>query len=456
MIMPEITEEQRSLGKKSRGIGSDIFNKIMHLLLMKIDDPKDPRLYDRRVALRNLFEKEIDPLDASALLSRLIKKRKRREDKLSFLFNHALSTPTRTELIKILKKKNSQVQGTEKTKFLRPAVVLPKTALKIAKLPQHDLSHTRQQKKKTPQKRKKTPEDVLDETYKKISDPPLRIRNKRKKAKDILKKIRYVLRGIDILFDTVDGDLLFDIPGIGITSLSIIILGGGGGVLVLGAIANGQLGLIIKFIEELKKLEEILDLINSLANPRSIVKAPDVLPNVPLQDAGVPLPAQPAERTIMRPDVDYDWPDGYVNDFGCTVESIAMQFGRYPCHAKFAERISGVRREFRITDPNGQYKDFDAMDLGGGMLYEVKTGYGWIPKEYPSMRKIIQATKDRFVDQAQEQLYIAHKCGYDLKWYFNLKPVANYFKGLIQPKVTFRKFECEKDSDEKERGKRVS
>lgn len=129
---------------------------------------------------------------------------------------------------------------------------------------------------------------------------------------------------------------------------------------------------------------------------------------------------------------------------GCTIESIGMQSGRYPCHADFAFELSDVRREFRITTPEGLSRDFDAMDHGG-RLYEVKTGYQWIP--FTSNEKARAKTRERFIDQAEDQQQIADRCGFDLRWYFNEKPAAEYFEPFIRPPVIYQPFDCEKDSD---------
>jgi len=131
----------------------------------------------------------------------------------------------------------------------------------------------------------------------------------------------------------------------------------------------------------------------------------------------------------------------------CTVEEVEPKFGRYPCHSDFAKTFSGTRREFRVTDPKGIYVDFDAKR--GEILYEVKTGYGWMlnPNLGPIWQERRRQVIENFHEQAWWQMAIAAECGYYLDWYFNSKTVAEYFNSLLEPPVKWKAFDCDRDSD---------
>ena len=144
-----------------------------------------------------------------------------------------------------------------------------------------------------------------------------------------------------------------------------------------------------------------------------------------------------------EPDLDLDMANGYCDEYGCQIEPIAQQSGRYPCHADYARSLSNVSREFRITTPDGTSVDFDAMDWGGA-LYEVKTGY----RRVAFWTGIVaQRTEERFVDQSERQLEVAEKCHRSLDWYFNDEGAAAHFDSLIRAPVHYVPFDCDKDSD---------
>jgi hypothetical protein len=131
----------------------------------------------------------------------------------------------------------------------------------------------------------------------------------------------------------------------------------------------------------------------------------------------------------------------------CNVEEVDPSFGRVPCHSDFAKTFSGTRREFLVTDPNGLAVQFDAKR--GSIVYEVKTGYGWVlnPRLSPDMQRRRTQVIERFQAQAQAQLLIALKCGLELDWYFNSRAVAEYFNPLLEPPVKWKAFDCDQDSD---------
>ena len=144
-------------------------------------------------------------------------------------------------------------------------------------------------------------------------------------------------------------------------------------------------------------------------------------------------------------------PEGERDEHGCTYQPIAMQFGRYPCHADYARSLSGQSREFRVTEPSGASVDFDAMDEMRN-LYEVKTGYGWLWSTRPDLQPRIEAVRARFVDQSVNQEYVASRCGRSLTWFFNDRSAARYFneRQPLIPPVAHRPFACGVDSDEPE------
>jgi hypothetical protein len=79
------------------------------------------------------------------------------------------------------------------------------------------------------------------------------------------------------------------------------------------------------------------------------------------------------------------------------------------------------------------------------MLFEVKTGYGFLLNNSESTRPLRQNTIDRFIEQASLQTLIATRCGYSLRWVFNKKAVADLVQGYIEPPVSSIPFPCEED-----------
>ena len=160
------------------------------------------------------------------------------------------------------------------------------------------------------------------------------------------------------------------------------------------------------------------------------------------RSAAQPFPPLPELPPILKP-----MPDPEEEELFCQVEQVAPKFGRYPCHSDFAKTFSGTRREFQVTAPEGISKSFDAK--WGNMLYEVKTGYGWMlnPNLSPHMQRRKEKVIDHFSSQSQMQLLVSTRCGYELNWYFNSESVAKYFQSLVEPPVEFKEFDCDKDSD---------
>ncbi len=120
------------------------------------------------------------------------------------------------------------------------------------------------------------------------------------------------------------------------------------------------------------------------------------------------------------------------------------QRGGNSCHDQFATMISGTPREWGVETPEGLFADFDGKGVGR-ILYEVKTGYRFLLNTYPSTRQMRERTIFRFIEQSENQLAIAMRCGYTLLWVFNDPQVAEFVDGFIQPKVISRSFPCDED-----------
>ncbi len=199
-----------------------------------------------------------------------------------------------------------------------------------------------------------------------------------------------------------------------------------------------------------RAVEDLIERIKEAARPRPVPvpepeRPPERRPEPEKKPELEPRPRPPIPP--LGPDIDLD--DEERDRRGCRTFSIAMKFGRYPCHADYAKTFSGVRREFRVIPPRGLLPaDFDARDRTGA-LYEVKTGYRWILNEKPKppwdqrKREVI----DRFQTQASWQQDIANACGRPLFWYCNEKAVAEYLNGFVEPEVRYRAFDCDHDSD---------
>lgn len=288
----------------------------------------------------------------------------------------------------------------------------------------------RKRRRKEKKKRKK-PREITDPGWDLIKDPPPRcsicgpLQDLLEREKKLRKRIRDVLP-FDLLFDVDAGKLL-------------MVIGGG---LIVGALLYlvtpfllAKLGLILQaarlalLLDEIKEYEQVL---------KDLVELTEQFEGSP--EAG-------EEGRLPHPDVDSEGPR--TNEVGCQIEPIAMKFGRYPCHARFAAHVSGVGREVRVITPEGDSVDFDGIDWGQ-TLYEVKTGYRWLLSTHPAMQARIREVTNRFIDQSDEQYYVADRCGLGLRWVFNEKGVADYFTNTvpIQPPVDYEAFDCKVDSDD--------
>jgi hypothetical protein len=167
--------------------------------------------------------------------------------------------------------------------------------------------------------------------------------------------------------------------------------------------------------------------------PSKAQPAPPEPEPVPVGPSPVPVPPRPDDDDQPRR--------------RCTVQQVEPKFGRYPCHSDFAKTFSGTRREFLVTDPQGIGVSFDAKR--GNVLYEVKTGYGWMLNQNlgPDMQRRKDEVIERFHEQAAYQVMVATRCGYELDWYFNSESVAKFFESLLEPPVRWKIFDCDKDSD---------
>jgi len=143
---------------------------------------------------------------------------------------------------------------------------------------------------------------------------------------------------------------------------------------------------------------------------------------------------------VSRPDADTDEEEQQRECRGMAVG----QRGGNTCHDQFAAMVSGVNREFGLETPEGLYVEFDALGLDR-VLFEIKTGYGYLLNTSPATRELRERTLHRFIDQALEQTAVATRCGYPLVWVFNNEAVANYVNSFIPPHVTSIPFPCDMD-----------
>jgi hypothetical protein len=120
------------------------------------------------------------------------------------------------------------------------------------------------------------------------------------------------------------------------------------------------------------------------------------------------------------------------------------QRGGNTCHDAFATQVSGSPREWGVETPEGLYRDFDALGAGR-MLFEIKTGYGYLLNTSPQTAQMRERTILQFIDQASAQQLIADRCGYGLVWVFNNRAVADLVQGFVEPLVTYRPFDCDED-----------
>lgn len=146
---------------------------------------------------------------------------------------------------------------------------------------------------------------------------------------------------------------------------------------------------------------------------------------------------QPQPRVTPDIDVEEEQPQG------CRGMATAQR-GSNSCHDQFATMISGVSREWGLETPEGLYADFDAR-TADRVLFEVKTGYRFLLNTSPSTYQLRERTIHSFIDQSQNQLAVATRCGYPLVWIFNDRRVAELVNGFIQPHVVSQEFTCDED-----------
>ncbi len=146
-----------------------------------------------------------------------------------------------------------------------------------------------------------------------------------------------------------------------------------------------------------------------------------------------------APRPLPWPDIDTD-----ENDRRCRSYAVGQRGGN-TCHDAFATLVSGMPREWGVETPEGLYADFDGLGAGR-MLYEIKTGYGFLLNASPSTQLMREQTIHRFIEQSTNQLRVARRCGYGLVWVFNNRAVADLVNGFIEPPVSSRPFDCNEDA----------
>ena len=153
----------------------------------------------------------------------------------------------------------------------------------------------------------------------------------------------------------------------------------------------------------------------------------------------------PAPRPVPRPDPEIDDEQSRRR---CREQAVAQRGGN-SCHDRFATLVSGAPREWGVETPEGHYADFDGRDVGR-TLWETKTGFGWLlntSRTDATFVAIQQGVRHRWVDQSEDQLAIATRCGYPLIWVFNNRAVADHADGFLRVAVTYRPFDCEEDGE---------
>lgn len=206
-----------------------------------------------------------------------------------------------------------------------------------------------------------------------------------------------------------------------------------------------------------------------VAEPPPVPRGPSVpespLPEVPQPPTSPPMsrmPARPARPGRSTPELGdgslaerMPWPvpvprrgpDPDTEDEGrrrrCRGMAVGQRGGNN-CHDAFATLVSGTSREWGVETPEGDFVEFDGLGVDP-TLYEIKTGYTYLLSTSPSTQLLREQTIHRFIDQSQLQLHVAERCGYRLVWVFNNRQVADLVDGFIQPRVTYRPFDCDID-----------
>jgi hypothetical protein len=151
---------------------------------------------------------------------------------------------------------------------------------------------------------------------------------------------------------------------------------------------------------------------------------------------------RPAAPRLPDPDVDDEERKGCRGTAG-------PPLGGNTCHDQFATSVSGVPREWVVTTPEGIVESYDARSRDGGMLYEMKTGYGFLGIQHPTpaQRTMITRTAERWQRQSAAQQVVASKCGYQLTWYFTNEAARAFADGIIQPRTVRVPFRCDVDGE---------
>jgi len=178
----------------------------------------------------------------------------------------------------------------------------------------------------------------------------------------------------------------------------------------------------------------------AIRNARPPAPIPPVLQQpAPEQQTQPRAQTRPRPVPLPHPDVDTE------DDEDRTCRGMAVgQRGGNSCHDAFATMISGVTREWGVETPEGLYVEFDAYGQDR-VLYEVKTGYGFLLNTSASTYALRESTIHRFIDQSQQQLAVAVRCGYPLVWVFSDPDVAAFVDGFIQAPVIAVPYQCDED-----------
>jgi hypothetical protein len=212
---------------------------------------------------------------------------------------------------------------------------------------------------------------------------------------------------------------------------------GGIGLLASAAVVVGVAALVggaIFAIVYLDSVRKQLDEYGGTLPPGGVPA--DLAPQLQPQPNEEPAP-QPEPRAA--PDVDIEEDERQ----GCLGSAIAQRGGD-TCHDQFAAMVSGQTREWGVQTPEGLFASFDGYGKDG-VLYEVKTGYRFLLGTSPKTYALRERTILHFVEQSENQLDVADRCGYPLLWVFNDAQVAEFVDGFIRPPVTSLTFPCDED-----------
>jgi hypothetical protein len=131
-----------------------------------------------------------------------------------------------------------------------------------------------------------------------------------------------------------------------------------------------------------------------------------------------------------------------IDDYGCHGEASFVR-GGHSCHDRFATIVTGSPREWFVQPPTGKGLSFDGLGRDRATLYEVKVNhFNILPKARNFSRGLRDRRNKEWITQSENQLRIAERCGYNLKWVFNSQIVAKEVQGWLRVPVTYQTWVC--------------